>query len=558
MPGIHIGQVLQSQFRVDEFIASGGMGAVYRVWDIHRNVSLAMKVLHSDLADDPATFKYFQREANALKRLTHPHIVPFYGLYSTDDFVFMLQAFVDGPTLKEILKKTKDHTLSEQEALVYLRAVSSALGYAHTNQVVHCDVKPGNVMVDSGGNVYLADFGIARHAESTTTTIAVSGTPAYMAPEQIRGEPVSAMTDIYALGIMYFEMLTGRRPFLGTESSTQSAGPTSNERLRFAHLQLPPPDPRSINPAISPAQAQVILQAMTKNPAGRFSSTQVFFQQACLAAGAPSEAIAERVSVPKTEGYAPSDARPVQSQNQPRAASPGKKQTPWLWLALVGVMALLILMVGIMLSTGSQFGSAQPVSVSSAASPILRDSSGSLSGQPETAAENPDSQPAISQPTSPPVETLIFQTLQAELTRMAGRATLTPTRTKSPTFTLLPAPTRTPAFTPTVQLMISLVIDRKLVEFSAWEPCKGTYPSILKVGDRAYVNYEPPQANRVRSKPDKSGDVIGRIEPGEQMEVIAGPKCANGWVWWKVEPDNGVIGWTAEGDGKQYWLLPLR
>ena len=258
----------------------------------------------------------------------------------------------------------------------------------------------------------------------------------------------------------------------------------------------------------------------------------------------------------KTETYTYLDARALKSQDQPRAASPGKKQTTWIWLILVGVMALLILTAGIILSAGSQSGSAQPMPVSNAASPKSGVSSNSLSSQTETATENSDSQPVISQPTSPSVETLVFQTLQAELTRLAGSATLTPTRTKAPTFTP-PAPTRTPVFTPSVQLIISLVIDRKLVEFSAWEPCKGTYPSILKVGDRAYVNYEPPQANRVRSKPDKSGEVIGRIEPGEQMEIVAGPKCANGWVWWKVEPDNGVIGWTAEGDGKQYWLIPL-
>src|SRR3972149_8492524 len=183
------------------------MGAVYRVWDLKRNVPLAMKVLHSDLADDPHMFKRFQREANALKRLTHPNIVQFYGLFHTLDIAFLLERFVDGPSLKDILRQKKQ--LSIQEVLVYLKALCAALGYAHANGVVHCDVKPGNVLIDQGGNIYLTDFGVARHAESTTTTLGTAGTPAYMAPEQIRGEAVTPATDVYALGVMLFEMLTG-------------------------------------------------------------------------------------------------------------------------------------------------------------------------------------------------------------------------------------------------------------------------------------------------------------------------------------------------------------
>src|SRR3972149_8714052 len=102
-----INQVLLDQYRVDAFIASGGMGAVYRVWDLKRNVPLAMKVLHGELADDPHIFKRFQREANALKRLTHPNIVQFYGLFQTLDFAFLLERFVDGPSLKDILRQKK-------------------------------------------------------------------------------------------------------------------------------------------------------------------------------------------------------------------------------------------------------------------------------------------------------------------------------------------------------------------------------------------------------------------------------------------------------------------
>ena len=261
-----IGQILVSQFRVDAFVDSGAMGAVYKVWDLKRNVPLAMKVLHADLAEDPSILKRFRREANALKKLTHPNIVPFYGLYLTPDFAFLLEHFVDGYTLKEILRKRQGQPLDVPQALRYLRALCAALGYAHLHGVVHCDVKPGNVMQDRGGNIYLTDFGIARHSESTTTTLATAGTTAYMAPEQIRGEPVTAAADIYALGVMLFEMLTGQRPFHGSDSGSDSTGATATERIRYAHLHMPPPNPCSVNPALSEELAIVILKALSKDP----------------------------------------------------------------------------------------------------------------------------------------------------------------------------------------------------------------------------------------------------------------------------------------------------
>ncbi len=281
------GQVLLNQFRIDEFIGSGGMGEVWRVWDIKRNVPLAMKVLRADLAEDPSVFKLFQREANALKKLAHPNIVPFYGLYQSQGMAFLLELFVDGKSLMDILKEQGGKPLPTEKALAYLKAISAALGYAHANGVVHCDVKPGNVMVDRGGNIYLTDFGVARHADSTTTTLAIAGTAAYMAPEQIRGEAVTPATDVYALGVVLFEMLTGRKPFRGDEVGTLSKDGTASERserIRYAQLHLPPPDPRKLNPAINAGLAQVLLKALDKDPAKRFASTQELFEHAFSAA----------------------------------------------------------------------------------------------------------------------------------------------------------------------------------------------------------------------------------------------------------------------------------
>jgi len=220
-----IGQILLNQYRVDSFVASGSMGAVYQVFDLKRNVPLAMKVLHAELAKDPSVFKRFQREARALQKLAHPNILPFYGVHQAQGFTFLLVRYIDGKTLKEILRSRNHQPLTVGEAMTYLKALCSALGYAHAHKVVHCDVKPGNIMVERGGTVYLTDFGIARHAESTVTTLASLGTAAYMAPEQIRGEAVSAATDIYALGVLLFELLVGHRPFRGDQTaSTDKSG----------------------------------------------------------------------------------------------------------------------------------------------------------------------------------------------------------------------------------------------------------------------------------------------------------------------------------------------
>jgi serine/threonine protein kinase len=307
-----IDHILLDQFRVDVFIASGGMGTVYKVWDLKRNVFLAMKVLHGDLAEDPTAFKYFQREADALRNLAHPNIIPFYGLYKTDEFAFMLEQFVDGSSLREILRK-QSGGMPISDAMIYLKALCSALGYSHSNGVVHCDIKPSNVMVNRVGQIYLTDFGIARYAQSTTTTIAGAGTPAYMAPEQIRIEQVMPATDVYALGILLFEMLTGQRPFRGDEPETMRAGGSTGDRIRYAHLYLQPPNPSTLNSAIPAALSAVILKALSKFPQKRYSDAQSFYRAACKAVGLAPEKIPELLS----QQFSLSVAPPIVPQTLP-------------------------------------------------------------------------------------------------------------------------------------------------------------------------------------------------------------------------------------------------
>jgi serine/threonine protein kinase len=322
-----IGHVLLNRFRVDAFVASGGMGVVYRVWDTQRNVPLAMKVLNADLSEDPAAFKRFQREATALQNLAHPHIVPFYGIYQAEDATFLIEQYVDGPTLKNLMRQRRSVPMQPMEALVYLKALCSALSYAHNMGFVHCDVKPGNVMIDRGGNIYLTDFGIARQTSSTTTTLSVVGTPAYMAPEQIMGRAVTPATDIYALGSLLYELLTSRRPFSSAPSGADSSSDSTPGQTVYANLTQMPQNPRELNPSIPFELSTVILTAMAKDPSARYQSTMDLLDSACAAVGVSPKQIPTRVNLTTTElgtlRLSPSAQSPLETTPMSYQETPG-------------------------------------------------------------------------------------------------------------------------------------------------------------------------------------------------------------------------------------------
>jgi serine/threonine-protein kinase len=352
-----IGQTILNQYRVDEFIASGGMGAVYRVTDLKRNCPLAMKVLHADLADDPTVFKRFRREAQALQKLRHPNVVPFYGLFQEKGQTFLLEEFIEGNSLQAILRERNGLPLPVDEVMVYMKGLCAALHYAHTNNIVHCDVKPGNVMVDRQGKIFLTDFGIARFVgTTTTTTLGIAGTPAYMAPEQIVGRGISPVTDIYALGVILFEMLVGQRPFRGTEPETAAGGDTPSDRIRYAHLRLPPPNPRQINPNISPTLAQVVLRALEKNPTARFRSTLEFFTALCQAAQTQPNQVSDETTIIGEFVSAPLPPVAIQRVSnkpsseprlQPKQQKLSSSQKNVVVLLLMGVALLVIIGLGI-------------------------------------------------------------------------------------------------------------------------------------------------------------------------------------------------------------------
>ncbi len=268
-----IGTLINKRYRVDNFLGRGGMADVYRVYDMQRRVPLAMKILRDDLAEDKVFLRRFNREADTLANLNHPNIVHSYGLETDGSHVFILMDYVDGWTLRKEIAASND-PLPIKRIREIMIPVSSALSYAHHKKKIHCDIKPANIMIHKNGTILLADFGIAREAEgATTTTLAGAGTPAYMAPEQAREEKPTPQTDMYSLGIVLYEMLTGDRPFVGQRATITG---TTTEKVRWEHLNLPPLPPRRLNPRISPEMEMVVLKCLSKKPDDRYSTVGAF------------------------------------------------------------------------------------------------------------------------------------------------------------------------------------------------------------------------------------------------------------------------------------------
>lgn len=264
------GQVIRNRYIVHEFLGSGGMAEVYKVWDNERNSFLAMKVLHEKYARHSVVLEHFRREAENLAKLKHPNIVRFYGFEQDQTRSYILMDFIEGQTLKDKIKSKNGTPFGTEEISKLLSPVLIALQFAHNRDLIHCDIKPANIMVDVTGKVLLTDFGIARASYLDNHAMSSSGTPAYMAPEQVRNEAPVPETDIYALGVVLYEMLTGgTRPFNGTQA--QTGGSTAN-RIRWEQEHLPHPSPYHKNPSLNPKLNTVLNRVLSKDISQRYHS----------------------------------------------------------------------------------------------------------------------------------------------------------------------------------------------------------------------------------------------------------------------------------------------
>ena len=258
-----IGQEL-GKYVIWELLGKGGMGKIYRAVHPTLDRDVAIKLIELDFTGDPTVVGRFRREAQVIAALRHPGIIQVYDFDAVDDKLYMVMEYVPGESLAQRL--TGIHVLGQQlplsEALRLFRAITAAVAYAHRRGVVHCDLKPGNVLLSTDEQPILTDFGISKFisGERITVTGDILGTPHYMAPEQAAGGEVGPHTDVYALGVILYELTTGVLPFKGETSMS----------IVFRHVHEPPPPPRSVNANLPESVEQIILKAMAKAPAERF------------------------------------------------------------------------------------------------------------------------------------------------------------------------------------------------------------------------------------------------------------------------------------------------
>ena len=263
---LHSGDQLD-HYRIDRLAARSGMASIFRATDLENGRQVAIKIPHPEVECDPALFERFRREEEIGKLMDHPGVMK---VYSDDDRsrVYMVMEWVPGRLLRKIL--AEQHTVAPERAIRLTLRILDALDYIHSRGVTHRDMKPENVMVDDDDNIKLIDFGIASSAGARRITFAkfspTMGTPDYISPEQVKGKRGDGRSDLYALGVMLYEMLTGKVPFTGANPFL-----IMNDRLLN-----PPVPPREVDPSITPQLQEVIYRALERDPKNRYATARDF------------------------------------------------------------------------------------------------------------------------------------------------------------------------------------------------------------------------------------------------------------------------------------------
>jgi Tol biopolymer transport system component/predicted Ser/Thr protein kinase len=322
-----IGKTLRN-YQIMEELGRGGMAVVYKAYQPSLNRYVALKVLPPQLGFDQEFVERFQREARAAAGLGHPNIVVVFDVGQEEGVHYIVMEYLEGRTLKEVIEQESPMPPKRVQGIV--SQIGAALDYAHRRGFIHRDVKPANIFVGEGDRVTLTDFGIAKaasEAQQLTRTGILMGTPEYMSPEQASGSKVDHRTDLYALGVVLYQMVVGQAPFRGT---------TPHATLHAVIYEAPPP-PRELNPSVTPALESVVMKAVAKQPGARFQ-TGAEMTSALQAALSGRGAVA---AVPPPSGR-PARPETVAARQE---AQPSRKGSPVIWI-LVAIAAVLVLVLG--------------------------------------------------------------------------------------------------------------------------------------------------------------------------------------------------------------------
>lgn len=342
-------------YRIMEQLGQGGMATVYKAYHASLDRYVALKVLHPAFNEDQTFIARFQREARVVAKLEHPYIVPIYDYAEHDRRPYLVMKFIEGETLKSRLSRDP---LAANEIAKVVDSVGSALAYAHKQGILHRDIKPSNVLIATDGEMYLADFGLARIAqagESTLSSDSIMGTPQYISPEQAMGKKdLDERTDIYSFGVMLYEMVVGQVPFTADTPFS----------IIHDHIYTPLPLPKVVNPKVPDSVQRVLLKSLAKDRLDRYQTVPEMisgFKNAWREAGVPMEGSAVTVPPSTLKRAAISEektekAAPVVKADTVKPVLPAaKKRSPWLYAAGGTLFLTCCLFVGLAFRQGGFF-----------------------------------------------------------------------------------------------------------------------------------------------------------------------------------------------------------
>jgi serine/threonine protein kinase len=304
--------LLNNRYQIEGRIGSGGMAEVYRARDLMLERTVAVKLLREDFSQDPAFRERFRQEAKAAANLSHPNIVTIHDFGFDDQQIFIVMEYIPGTDLKTILDSRGK--LDVDEALRLIIQACAGVGYAHRAGLIHCDVKPHNMIVTPDQRLKVTDFGIARalasiHPQEVSNV--VWGSPQYFSPEQASGHPPTPASDVYGLGVVLYEMLTGQLPFIANTAA----------ELSLMHRTVTPPPPSQINPLIPPNLEQACLKVLSKEPSMRYRTADQFGR--VLISLSPSISLSSNQApviakpIPRDVNHTPTPLSSAPTQTQP-------------------------------------------------------------------------------------------------------------------------------------------------------------------------------------------------------------------------------------------------